>query len=195
MILSLSDSGLSLDMGLAALTRGLELAGGHHGGYSASFVSKHGQYTRECPPEGQGTPSGTGSPPPSRPPPYAPSGSYLRVLLIFSYYRRACGVHTHVLRTGTECTLGHRHAHARKGRTCTCGPPRGLLGPPWRLRRYVLSRPGTPICESTLCIRVRSLWYVTLITLENFFAGEQNIGEFQFLRINDGDFNGEDGGN
>lgn len=42
-------------------------------------------------PEGQGTPSGTGSPPPGRrssptttpPPPYAPSGSYLRVFIYF----------------------------------------------------------------------------------------------------------------
>lgn len=100
---------------------GPELADGHYGGYSAGFSRVSRKLTRECvPPEGQGTPSGTGSPPSPSPftppppgasisfslslcathpshftaarnPPYAPSGSYLRVLLIFSYYRRwAC---------------------------------------------------------------------------------------------------------
>lgn len=85
------------------------------------------------PPEGQGTPSGTGSPPslplstpslstpPPLPlslspfpfpltaprtaanPPYAPSGSYLRVLLIFSYYRRGhVGMfHTHMYKSSS----------------------------------------------------------------------------------------------
>lgn len=91
------------------------------------------------PPEGQGTPSGTGSPPSlplSSPllllflslapfltaprttanPPYAPSGSYLRVLLIFSYYRRG---HVGMFRT-------HAHTSAKPARTYTrYGPPRG----------------------------------------------------------------------
>lgn len=102
---------------------GSELADGHYGGYSAGFSRLSKAHKRVCPPEGQGTPSGTGSPP-SPPlftslPPLARSlilrlsfsptpltsshlaaaqpalcplrCSYLRVLLIFSYYRRwAC---------------------------------------------------------------------------------------------------------
>lgn len=83
-------------------------------------------------------------------PPYAPSGSYLRVLLIFSYYR-----HGHV---------GTFHAHIRESgsRTYTGygplrGPPDLVPFPPScaESRSLSSSRPptpsvflsGTPICE------------------------------------------------
>lgn len=142
------------------------------------------------PPEGQGTPSGTGSPPslplftpplstsPPSPlplslslpllfpflaaprttgkPPYAPSGSYLRVLLIFSYYRRG---HVGMFRTQTHT---HTHTFANPARTYTgYGPSRGspdspsfvlstvpyvpLVSPSPSPLSVLLS--GTPICE------------------------------------------------
>lgn len=45
------------------LLEGPELAGGHYGGYSVGFSRLSKAHERVCPPEGQGTPSGTGSPP------------------------------------------------------------------------------------------------------------------------------------
>lgn len=130
---------------------GLELAGRHYGGYSVGFSHLSKAHKRVCPPEGQGTPSGTGSPP-SLPlfaspslsfplslaapcnaanPPYAPSGSYLRVLLIFSYYRRG-----HVGTSYAHICASSSYVHTRG--TVHRGPadssPSVLLS-------------GTPICE------------------------------------------------
>lgn len=82
-------------------------------------------------------------------PPYAPSGLYLRVLLIFSYYRRG-----HV-------GMFHTHTSANPARTYTgYGPPRSSPDSLLRTqRRSLCSSPslpsappavllsGTPICE------------------------------------------------
>lgn len=122
------------------------------------------------PPEGQGTPSGTGSPPspplsisppPPLPlpllltaprtaasPPYAPSGSYLRVLLIFSYYRRG-HVGTFPAHTresslyvhGVRVHLGVHRIPPPSRLALSAVPYATLARPP---RRF---SPGTPICE------------------------------------------------
>lgn len=117
------------------LLEGPELAGGHYGGYSVGFSRLSKAYERVCPPRVKELPreqvhllsrfslypfSFLTAPRIAANPPYAPSGSYLRVLLIFSYYRRGhVGMfHTH--------TYTHIHIFANPAHTYTeYGPSRG----------------------------------------------------------------------
>lgn len=106
------------------LLEGLELAGGHYGGYSVGFSRLSKAHERVCPPRVKELPreqvhlllrlSSSSSlfllspfltAPRTANPPYAPSGSYLRVLLIFSYYRRG---HVGMFHTHT-----HTYTHLR----------------------------------------------------------------------------------
>lgn len=126
------------------LLEGPELADGHYGGYSAGFSRVSRKLTRECAPRGSRNSLGNrftsfsaslylssffSLPPISPPsplllspphaaanPPYAPSGSYLRVLLIFSYYRRGhVGTfHAYIRESSPVRTQGMVHLEVRR---------------------------------------------------------------------------------
>lgn len=86
-------------------------------------------------------------------PPYAPSGSYLRVLLIFSYYRRGhVGTfHSHTREPGLVCTQGTVHLEVYQSPLASARTQRRsplLLSPIYHLLPLVsVLLSGTPICE------------------------------------------------
>lgn len=104
-------------------------------------------------------------------PPYAPSGSYLRVLLIFSYYRHGhVGTfHAHIRESPTRTYTGYdppREVHRTRLPLLPCPPvssttlPAPLRTSCARSRSLSSSRPptpsvylsGTPICEHIITV-------------------------------------------
>lgn len=160
------------------LLEGPELAGGHYGGYSVGFSRLSKAHERVCPPRVKELPREQvhllpylsplllfplflfflslfllspflTAPRTTANPPYAPSGSYLRVLLIFSYYCRG-----HIGMFHTYIRKSSSYVHKARSTSRFTGLLPSYSAPfPMFLSSPLPSPPpsillsGTPICE------------------------------------------------